>query len=209
MGSPAGAWNPILTGVRSRPGRWVWRGMLALAAGAFPVALSQLESRFADEEFFARAGGGCPGLLLASALGAYWLVLRRTSWYLPVGHPPGPQSDGPGLPAPGLRGAERYSLGLPPQFLPARRSDLSGDFGRNPSLRPGPPDPQTYDGSDVFYRILARVEANPRKGPPEYGMLALGTVGPSLGRSIPGIASEGSGGGTLHRPGPQRQISPV
>ncbi|MEM3658458.1 MAG: hypothetical protein QXQ66_08630, partial [Candidatus Hadarchaeum sp.] len=38
-----------------------------------------------------------------------------------------------------------------------------------------PPDPQTYDGRDVFYRILARVEANPRKGPPEYGMLALGT----------------------------------
>ena len=37
------------------------------------------------------------------------------------------------------------------------------------------PDPQTFDGNEVFHRLLARVEANPRKGPPEYGMLALGT----------------------------------
>jgi len=37
------------------------------------------------------------------------------------------------------------------------------------------PDPQIYDGEEVFQRLLALVEANPRKGPPEYGMLALGT----------------------------------
>ncbi len=37
------------------------------------------------------------------------------------------------------------------------------------------PDPETFDGEDVFRRLLARVEANPQAGPPEYGMLALGT----------------------------------
>jgi uncharacterized protein YfiM (DUF2279 family) len=57
----------VLTDSRSRLRRWAWRGLLALTAGAFPVALSQLESHFADEEFFVA--------LEALALAAFWLTL--------------------------------------------------------------------------------------------------------------------------------------
>jgi hypothetical protein len=38
-----------------------------------------------------------------------------------------------------------------------------------------PADPVVYDGQNVLNRLLARVAANPQPGPPEYGMLALGT----------------------------------
>jgi len=187
----------ILASSRSWLRRWAWRGLLALTAGAFPVALSQLESRFADEEFFVA--------LEALALAVFWLLL------LGVYH--------------GLEGTPSFQLlrgtiGRPRPTI-ARRL-LAGDFSRHwqvdrhlaglvfcllafgglngvvwayrhsfyppvAPMYPGiseqspflcgqvPPDPQVYDGRDVFRRILARVEANPRKGPPEYGMLALGT----------------------------------
>jgi hypothetical protein len=172
----------VLAGSRSRPRRWAWRGLLALTAGAFPVALSQLESRFADEEFFVA--------LEALALAVFWLLLCLTP-------PPGP------LPSPdrrpeegscrrwgevdrrvaalafcllafgGLNGvvwAYRHS------FYPSAAPTYPGISESSPFLcGQAPPDPQVYDGRDVFRRILARVEANPRKGPPEYGMLALGT----------------------------------
>ena len=60
----------LLSNGRSRLCRWAWRGLLALTAGAFPVALSQLESRFADEEFFVA--------LEALALAVFWLLLCLT-----------------------------------------------------------------------------------------------------------------------------------
>ncbi|RME32077.1 MAG: hypothetical protein D6793_11605, partial [Thermoflexia bacterium] len=168
--------EPILTGVRSRPGRWVWRGMLALAAGAFPVALSQLESRFADEEFFAALEALVLAFFWLLLLGAYWLVLRRTSWYLRWDIRLDRRATGLVfllLAFGGLNGtvwAYRHS------FYPPVAPTYPGISEETPFLcGQVPPDPQTYDGRDVFYRILARVEANPRKGPPEYGMLALGT----------------------------------
>lgn len=37
------------------------------------------------------------------------------------------------------------------------------------------PAAEGYDGEDVWRRLVARVEANPEKGAPEYGMLALAT----------------------------------
>jgi len=165
----------VLTGSRSRLRCWAWRGLLALTAGAFPVALSQLESHFADEEFFVA--------LEALALAAFWLMLlgmyrlsvRRATTLLW-----GVQVDRRLvalafclLAFGGLNGtawAYRHS------FYPPVAPTYPGISEQSPFLcGQAPPDPQVYDGRDVFQHILARVEANPRKGPPEYGMLALGT----------------------------------
>jgi len=219
----------VLTGSRSRLRRWAWRGLLALTAGAFPMALSQLESRFADEEFFVA--------LEALALAVFWLLLVGVIYLTPTG------SIDANLRAmaAGLgrlwRRLKLSSLGLRPAVglrRPWKKASAQADAGREsaqagrfpigvhgkvdrrlaglafcllafgglngvvwayrhsfyPPVAPTypgiseqspflcgrvPPDPQVYDGRDVFRRILARVEANPRKGPPEYGMLALGT----------------------------------
>ncbi len=166
----------ILTGVRSRPGRWAWRGMVALAAGAFPVALSQLESRFADEEFFVALEAVALAFFWLLLLGAHRLTLRRMPGYLRWGIRLDRRATGLVfllLAFGGLNGtvwAYRHS------FYPPVAPTYPGISEESPFLcGQVPPDPQTYDGRDVFHRILARVEANPRKGPPEYGMLALGT----------------------------------
>ncbi len=197
----------ILASSRSWLRRWAWRGLLALTAGAFPVALSQLESRFADEEFFVA--------LEALALAVFWLLLAGVIYLTPLlGAADVAQdlscdksratSSGGGffstlsgrgwrrsrrgwgevdrrvaalafclLAFGGLNGvvwAYRHS------FYPPVAPTYPGISEQSPFLcGQVPPDPQVYDGRDVFRRILARVEANPRKGPPEYGMLALGT----------------------------------
>ncbi|MGB9872943.1 MAG: hypothetical protein ACPLYD_14965, partial [Anaerolineae bacterium] len=166
----------LLTDTRSRLRRWAWRVLLALTAGVFPVALSQLESRFADEEFFVALEAMVLALFWLLLLGTYRFVLSRTPnptlW--------GPRLDRRGiglvfllLVFGGLNGtvrAYRHS------FYPPVAPTYPGISEQSPFLcGQVPPDPQTYDGRDVFVRILARVEANPRKGTPEYGMLALGT----------------------------------
>ena len=197
----------ILTSSRSRLRRWAWRGLLALTAGAFPVALSQLESHFADEEFFVA--------LEALALAAFWLLLAGVIYFTPFPVMGDVAQDlscdksrvaGPGRgffsTLPGRRGrpsrwgwgeVDRRLVGLAfyllafgglngvvwayrHNFYPPVAHTYPGISEQSPFLCGRvPPDPQVYDGRDVFRRILARVEANPRKGPPEYGMLALGT----------------------------------
>ncbi|MBC7227761.1 MAG: hypothetical protein H5T61_11080 [Thermoflexales bacterium] len=166
----------ILTGVRSRLRRWVWRGILALTAGAFPVALSQLESRFADEEFFVALEAVALALFWLLLLSVYRLSLRWTPVRLRWGVTLERRATGLVfllLAFGGLNGtvwAYRHS------FYPPVAPTYPGISEESPFLcGQVPPDTQTYDGRDVFFRILARVEANPRKGPPEYGMLALGT----------------------------------
>lgn len=212
----------VLAGGRSHIRRWTWRVLLAVVAGLFPVALSQLESRFADEEFFVA--------LEAVALSVFWLLLLGGYRWLGMSWPflgvrgVGRQSSGQGIfPRPEGSG---HSPVLMPKIGRRRPTNdrrlLAGDLSRHLQVNrrivglvfclaafaglngtvwayrhsfyppaaptyPGisaqtpflcgqvPPDPETYDGLDVFHRILTRVEANPRKESPEYGMLALGT----------------------------------
>ncbi len=168
--------SDILTGVRSRLRRWIWCGLLALAAGGFPVALAQIESRFADEEFFVALEAVALAVLWFLLMGVYRLALRwtavrfrwgilvdrrRVGWIFLL------------LAFGGLSGtvwAYRHS------FYPPVAPLYPGISEQSPFLcGQVPPDPQIYEGREIFFRILARVEANPHKGPPEYGMLALGT----------------------------------
>ncbi|MEM3553503.1 MAG: hypothetical protein QW658_00920 [Candidatus Bathyarchaeia archaeon] len=166
----------VLAAVRSCFRRWLWRALLALSAGAFPVALSQLESRFSDEEFFVAVEAAALALFWLLLLGTYRLGVRRAKARVQWGIRLDRRVVGLAflfLAFGGLNGtvwAYRHS------FYPPVAPTYPGISEESPFLcGQVPPDPQTYDGRDVFYRILARVEANPRKGPPEYGMLALGT----------------------------------
>jgi hypothetical protein len=153
---------------------WFARLLLALLAGGVPVAIGQLESRFADEEFFVA--------LEALALAVVWLLVRAACCSL-VG-PSHPHR----LPrrhrrlgllyllvcafvgAAGLVGA--YQRSFYPATAPA--------FGRITPAAPFAcrevaPDPTTYDGQATFARMLERVEANPNKDADEWGLLAVGT----------------------------------
>jgi hypothetical protein len=151
----------------------------ALAAGCLVVIITQLEANFAEEEFFVA--------LQALALAGFWLVLR-VAWG--IAYRPFPaKTDGStrylpfdtrwlaagmvllaiALLATTVRSYQR-------SFYPSQASTFPGISAENPFLcGQVPADPQTYNGTDVFHRILALVEANPNKTAPEYGMLALGT----------------------------------
>jgi hypothetical protein len=165
----------ILTSSRSRLRRWAWRGLLALTAGAFPVALSQLGSHFADEEFFVALEALALAAFWLTLLGMYRLSVHRTTallWGVQVDR----RLVGLAFCLLTFGGLNGVVWAYRHNFYPPVAHTYPGISEQSPFLCGRvPPDPQVYDGRDVFRRILARVEANPRKGPPEYGMLALGT----------------------------------
>lgn len=168
---------PLTAGLTWLPA-WMWRGVLAIAAGLFPVWVAQIESHFADEEFFAA--------LRVPILSAFWLLLWlvRVALERSAGLSRGAPND--------VRPVRRWlavGLGLVAvlglsitvriyqrSFYPPEAPSYPGISEDNPFICGETlPDPQIFDGVDVFRRLLARVEANPQAGAPEYGMLALGT----------------------------------
>ena len=168
--------DAALAGGRSIPGRWARRGLLGLAGGIVPVCVAQIESHFADEEFFVA--------LQALALSLFCFLLlaaqEQLGWQTPKRVQRGPRLDRRWLATllillafAGLCGTVRtYQRNFyPPQAPPYEGISPEAPFlcGEASS------DPQTFDGAEVFQRILAQVASNPRKGPPEYGMLALST----------------------------------
>ncbi len=187
----------ILTSNRSWFVRLTLRVSLALVAGFFPVALSQLEARFADEEFFV--------VLELLVLSVFWLLMLRMVYLIRfLGISETIQS----FSCTKLNGSFskkiRYCDLVENKTIWGRILLLFGLFvfgglgivvwayrhSFYPPVAPVfskvseqfpflcgqvEPNPQVYNGQDVFRRILARVEANPYKGTPEYGMLFLGT----------------------------------
>lgn len=156
--------------------RWGARGMLALAGGAVPVSIAQIESHFADEEFFVA--------LQALVLSLFWVLLLAVRGLLAWQEPTSARQ--------GLRLDRRWSalvlilaalsgLGVTMRayqhsFYPPQAPLYEAISSESPFLcGKASPDSQTFDGVDVFRRLMARVETNPYKGPPEYGMLALGS----------------------------------
>ena len=157
--------------------RWIIRTFLALLAGLGSVAISQIESHFADEEFFVA--------LQAVELSGLWLLLLLAEramlnlWRHPLGQH-------------AVRIDRRFVvLGLillaclagigtvrayQGSFYPAQAPTYPGISEATPFLcGQAQPDQQTDDGQDVFRRLLMRVEANPQKNTADYGLLALGT----------------------------------
>lgn len=158
--------------------RWALRLFLASLAGAVPAIAGQLESHFAEEEFFV--------LLQTVSLALFWLLLVAANRWV-MGR----------LPPPSLVLASKVRiwvlvgliLGSVAGVLPVARAyqtsmyaptapPYPGISASHPFLCSDTPSPgasDAFDGDDVFGRLLRRVEANPEKSTPEYGMLALGT----------------------------------
>lgn len=168
--------STALTNGRGVIWRWGVHGALALAGGVIPVAIVQIESHFADEEFFVA--------LQALALSIFWLLLLGAQRLLTRSKPTPAQR--------GIR-LNNYWIALAlllfalvgsgvtvwayqHSFYPPDAPGYEGISAETPFIcGKVQPDSQIFDGDRVFYRLLARVKANPHKGPPEYGMLALGS----------------------------------
>jgi hypothetical protein len=145
--------------------------LLSAAAGALPMIAVEIESEFAHEELFVAA----QALLLALS----WICLRAS-----LGRAR------PGTFASGVR-VDARALGLAASLaglavLGVAVARYQASFSDpNPPGFPGvseeapflcgrvAPDAETFDGRDVLARLLARVAADPRRGAPEEGMLAL------------------------------------
>jgi hypothetical protein len=152
------------------------RCAIAVSAGAIPVAVAQVESQFADEEFFVALQAAALSLFWAAFLVTRHLLAWRTTH----------------TPYHGLRVDRRWvalilivvvSIGAGAtvrayqhSFYPQEAPEYAGISDETPFIcGKALADLPTIEGEEVFRRLLARVEENPRKGPPEYGMLALGT----------------------------------
>lgn len=155
------------------------RGLLALAAGFALVALTELETRFADEEFFVA--------LQALLVALEWFLLSLAWDYLAARRPPRPATAGRG-PALGPRWIAVLLSGLILAlfFITVRQYQRSFYSPQAPTFTgisreapfhcyAAPTATQTYGGTAVFQRLLDNVAANPGKGTPEFGMLALGS----------------------------------
>ncbi len=167
--------DTVLASGRNRAIAWVTHLGLAILAGIAPVAVSQIEARFSDEEFFVA--------LEAMALAVFWLILRfvwRRFWRLDSF--PGHFQFAFRRRWLGVCLVVAVSLGLVATVRAYQASFFSPHVPSFEGVSPAAPflcgqstqETETFDGKDVFRRLLARVEANPNKGTPEYGMLALG-----------------------------------
>ncbi len=154
--------------------RWLSRIGLCLIAGLVPVAVAQIESRFADEEFFAFAQAMALATFCFLLIVSSRLIVRRQT-----------QSSGATVNVDGrwvLLGAFILLSLLAATTLSAYQSSF---YSTDPPMYPGisaarpslcgsvPQEPGRVTGQDVFSRLLARVAAHPQKTPAEFGMLAL------------------------------------
>jgi len=172
-----GVWFVLLLGfatlwsTEGRLRRWGVRLFLGGFAGAGPVALAQMGSHFAEEEFFVA--------LQAVILSLFWLLLSLA----PIGPP---------VSTAGGRSLRRWGMVLLPlaallgggitlhayqrSFYPRQAPPYPGITAQSPFLcGTVAPASQTYDGLQTFERLKEVVQARQRQGTPEYGWLALAT----------------------------------
>ena len=172
----------IVSASLGRPTRWLIHFILAIVCGGLIVILAQLESHFADEEFFV--------VLQALVLAVFWLALRGV-WNWLSSRPlllsfPQREDAQIGLPF-SSRWLAPVGISIVTTFLifaiykyqhsfyTTQIPSYPGISAETPFLcGQAAPDPQTYSGQDTFRRLLELVETNPHKTTPEYGMLALG-----------------------------------
>lgn len=179
-----GAWLALLlqlsvafSTVAAWPIRWAAYLLLALYAGALPTVSGQLQGRFSDEEFFVAVQAGIISL--------FWLLLRLP--FRDFDHRLIRDSSADGL-AISRRGIVMFLMLAGGAFGIITLRGYQGSFyapsaALYDQITPdtpflcgtAAPAGTTESGAAIFNRLLAAVAANPRKGTPEYGMLALGT----------------------------------
>jgi len=177
-------WYGLLPGLarlllesRGRIGRYAGAVLLALLWGAVPVAVAEVQSHFADEEFFAALQALCLAafsLLLIAAwrIQVPWPIVLRSGVRV---RPPAVGLVVLGLAVAGiLITVSAYQRSFYPDAAPSFPGISAATpflCGIAPTVDAG----GSPEGREVFQRLLARVAANPLKGAPEFGMLALGS----------------------------------
>ena len=161
--------------------RWLSVVILALIAGILPVAASQVETGFSEEEFYFA--------LQAALLAAYWFLMYFT-WRLafPKGPEKSPQAGfsvpfPPFLIATGalvLLGLFTTVLAYQSSFYPSVAPLIPGVSESEPFLcGQVERNTQVYQDSQVYHGLLEQVEKKPLKEAPDYALLALGTHDPA------------------------------
>jgi hypothetical protein len=169
--------DDTLSNGRSRFVRWYIHGVLATSAGGLAVAIAQVETQFADEEFFAALQVGILALLWLMLLNAS-LALRqiarrqlgemwrpKPSWVLAV------------------LGVSVLAT-LAATVVAYQSSFYSASVGQYPAGLTAdqpfvcaqiPAEGAGYQAEEVYQRFLTRLRAQQVKSAPEYGLLALST----------------------------------
>ena len=166
--------------------RWAARalgwGFWAVLGGVLPVLIGQIESHFAEEEFF-----GALQVAFLTVFSGLIVVARFWVSHLPRRSDAGRISQPQGLRIPvpmltlGLGVALVLGGGLTVRryqrsAYPTQAPSYPGISGEHPFLcGTGRPDPAMPGGQETFQRLLARVQVNPRSTTTKYGMSALAT----------------------------------
>ena len=170
--------SSVFSAVESRLRRWAVYLLLGLYAGMLPAAIGQLQGRFSDEEFFVA--------VQAFAVGLFWLFLllpyrglgrrqAQDSVHV-VGLALSLRNIAVGLALVGGATGIVTLYGYQHSFYASTAPLYEHITPDSPFLcGETAPTATTESGDAIFNRLLAAVADNPRKGPPEYGMLALGT----------------------------------
>lgn len=164
----------LLSAGRGRFLRLILHSLFALGIGLCTIALVQMETNFAEEEFFSA--------IQAFVVAGYWFVLltldkilervyrRRKSELTFFNRPLLIGILCSSIIVGSIIFIRSYQLSFYPTQAPTYtgiNSDTPFECGQ---LQP---DTQIYDGQEVFDRIIQTLESNPHKSSPEYGMLAV------------------------------------
>lgn len=167
---------------RRRVARWGVRGLVALSLAALLAVMGQFEQNFSGEEFDT-------ALQIAVLLPFWWLIFA--AWNRYAGSLPAHPEDGRRVAvtrrtlvivlAVSMVAVVFLSVrGYQGSFFPAEAPAFPGIRADEPYLcgeLPGSRvvDARAVDAHAVQQELIAQLEANPQKGTPEYGMLALST----------------------------------
>jgi hypothetical protein len=166
-----------LTDGRTAPARWAIHALLALAVGATAAILTQMESRFAEEEFFIA--------LQAIGLAIFWMLLQMAFGFI-VRIFSVQKTSLSGIPLGSRWLVWAAPIGVLTLMILAMRSYQRSFYPQHAPTFPAinadapflcsqvAPELQTYPGKEVFQQYLDNLAANPNKGISEYGALALG-----------------------------------
>ena len=154
--------------------RFVLRGMLALGGGVVPVLIAQIEANFSEEEFFSALQAFVLTFFTFLLLSVASLFIQKKPLLVRKGVHFNPRWLSILLILVVFFGLVVTAYLYQHSFYSPQALGYTGISPSTPFLcGQTSPDTQTFDGSRVFDKLLRRVEANPDKNAPEYGMLAL------------------------------------
>ena len=167
----------VITEIAPGKLRWLSVGILALVAGILPVAASQVETGFSEEEFYFA--------LQAALLAVYWLLLFLAWRKVFPKAPDKPSPVGFTLPwvAVALGAGALATGGLYLTVRAYQSSFFPPDAPLYPGISESEPflcgqvetTEQVYQGNEIYHGLLEQVKQKALKEAPDNALLALGT----------------------------------